>query len=152
MKSFVYAARGVARAVREERNLRFHLCTAVYVYAFSAFYTLSAVQYALLTVLVCAVLAMELVNTALENVVNGLVQEKNQAARNAKDAAAAAVLVLCAGAVVCGFLLFWNTAVFRYIIAWFAARWWMILLLAASLAGSVWFVFFFGNRKDNNER
>lgn len=35
--SFVYAAQGVRTALREERNLRFHLCSAMYVYLFSFF-------------------------------------------------------------------------------------------------------------------
>ena len=33
--SFLYAAQGIRTAVREERNMRFHLCAAFYVYLFS---------------------------------------------------------------------------------------------------------------------
>ena len=36
--SFLYAAQGIRTAVREERNMRFHLCAAFYVYLFSLFY------------------------------------------------------------------------------------------------------------------
>ena len=39
--SFLYAAQGIRTAVREERNMRFHLCAAFYVYLFSLFYGLS---------------------------------------------------------------------------------------------------------------
>ncbi len=38
--SFRYAASGIAAALREERNMRFHLCTALYVALFSLFYDL----------------------------------------------------------------------------------------------------------------
>lgn len=39
--SFLYAAQGIRTAVREERNMRFHLCAAFYVYLFRCFTALA---------------------------------------------------------------------------------------------------------------
>lgn len=155
MRSFVngfwYAARGVAAAIKQERNFRVHICVALYVLYFSTFYQLSRVQYALLCVVIAAVLALEMVNSAIERVVDSFVKEKNSTAKTSKDMAAGAVLIASVGAVFCGFLLFWNTEIFLAIIAYFTAAPWRLLLLAASLCLSVWFVFFWRRGKDIDE-
>lgn len=148
LKGFVWAGQGIWAAAREERNFRFHLCLAVYVYIFSLFFALSAAEYAILTVMIVLVLAAELFNSAIERVVNKLSPQYNEHAKAVKDMAAGAVLVLCIGAVVCGFLLFWDTAVFSGIFSWFIARPWLIALLVISLAFCVWFIFGFGRKKD----
>ena len=62
--SFLYAAQGIRTAVREERNMRFHLCAAFYVYLFSLFYGFGKTEYILITLMVCGVLALELVNSS----------------------------------------------------------------------------------------
>lgn len=67
--SFLYAAQGIRTAVREERNMRFHLCAAFYVYLFSLFYGFGKTEYILITLMVCGVLALELVNSSLERTV-----------------------------------------------------------------------------------
>ena len=54
--SFLYAAQGIRTAVREERNMRFHLCAAFYVYLFSLFYGFGKTEYILITLMVCGVL------------------------------------------------------------------------------------------------
>ncbi len=146
-KSFAWAGRGFATAVRHERNLRFHLCVGVYVYLLSLFYPFTAVHYVVLTLLVAGVLALELVNSAIERIVDHLAPKYNMQAGLIKDIAAAAVLVFCIGAAVCGFVLFWNLEVFAQIGRWFAARPLLIVLLAASLALCGWLVFGLGPKQ-----
>ena len=119
--SFLYAAQGIRTAVREERNMRFHLCAAFYVYLFSLFYGFGKTEYILITLMVCGVLAV-------------------------KDMAAGAVLVFSIGCAVCGAVLFWDVAAFRRMFAFFAARPLLAVLLAASLA--VAWQFIFGKRKE----
>ena len=63
-----------------------------------------------------------------------------------KDMAAGAVLVFSIGCAACGVVLFWDVAVFRRMLAFFAARPLLALLLAASLA--VAWRFIFGKRKE----
>lgn len=146
-KGFYYAAKGVARALREERNLRFHVCAAFYVVLFSFFYAFTAVQYALLAVLIAGVLALEMVNSALERAVDLASPQKSRLAETAKNMAAGAVLVFAAGAAVCGVLLFWNTEVFGKIYRYFADMPWLLIPLAASFGVCGWFVFGLKNRE-----
>lgn len=151
LRGFVYAARGIRVAVMEERNLRFHLCAAVYVYLFSSFYAFTRLEYALLTVLVGGVIALEIVNSAFERIMDEPAHAKHKSAGIVKDMGAGAVLVFCIAAAVCGVFLFWNTKIFYAIFTYFINRPWMIALLAASLAASGWFVFGFG-RKDKERK
>jgi len=90
LKSFTYAFAGIVHAVRHERNMRFHLCAAVTVLAFSEICKISRTE--LIAVLICifSVISAELINTA------------------AKDCAAGAVLVCAAFSAVCGIIIFIN--------------------------------------------
>ena len=140
-QSFRYAWNGLIAAVRAERNLRFHMGIAFYVYLFSLFYSFSTFEYCIITLLVGVMLALELVNSALERAVSHPSPEKYHEAGLVKDMAAAAVLVFSVAAVVCGILLFWQPAVLRHIPAWFFARPLWLLPLALSLVGWGWFIF-----------
>ncbi len=144
---FVYAWQGILSAVKQERNMRFHLCVGGYVLFFSTFYPLSAVEYAVMYLCIGGVLALELVNTAVERFVDKLIQTQNNDARFIKDVAAGAVLVFCISTVFCGFLLFWDTDIILEIIAWMGGSWLRVMLLLGSLVFSIWFVFFFGNKR-----
>ena len=147
LHSFACAAKGFLAAVKEERNLRIHLCAAFYVVAFSFFYDFSRTQYAVLALVIIGVIALELVNSAFERVVDSLCPTPDKTAGIIKDIAAGAVLVFSAGAVACGVLLFWDPVAFAAIFRWFFARPLMLLALAASLALCAWFVFGFGRKK-----
>ncbi len=115
--SFYYAVRGFFTAVKHERNLRFHLVAAIYVFAFAIlFYNFSKAEYILLTLIVCLVISLELINSAIERVVNKISPDKNDMARDIKDICAAAVLVASIGAVFCGVFLFWDIEIISGII------------------------------------
>lgn len=83
--SFLYAAQGIRTAVREERNMRFHLCAAFYVYLFSLFYGFGKTEYILITLMVCGVLALELVNSSLERTVERPAPDRYMTAGVVKD-------------------------------------------------------------------
>lgn len=142
LQSFGYAAKGLRVAVKEERNLRFHLCTAFYVYLFSFFYGFTRLEYCVLTLLIVGVISLELVNSAFERSMSRPSHEKYMAAGAVKDIAAGAVLVFCIGAAFCGFLMFWDLAVFARIFGFFMQNILLLILLLVSLAASAWFIFF----------
>lgn len=144
LNSFVCAARGVWQAICKERNLRFHLCAAFYVYLFSLFYPFEKLEYIVLTLIIAVVLAAELFNSCIERLVDWLHPETNKTAGLVKDIAAGAVLVACIGALACGVWLFWDLSVLQMIGRFFLLQPVNILLLAVSLALSIWFIFFFG--------
>lgn len=144
LRGFVYAFNGIYAAVKQERNFRFHLCAAVYIYALSAFYPFDKTQYVLITILIAGVLALELVNSALERTVSRPSPKRYVTAGVVKDMAAGAVLVFSIGAAACGFILFWDIERFVYIANWFIDKPVAFILLVASLVASWWFIFMFG--------
>ena len=116
LKGFGYAAKGIAHCVKTQRNMRFHICAAVTVIFISRFYRLDRGEYALLAVVIAAVMAAEAVNTAVESAVDLVTAEKKPLAAAAKDCAAGAV-----GAAAAGIFLFGDIGVLGEIAEWFAA-------------------------------
>ncbi len=139
--SFRFAVQGIRAAVREERNMRFHLCAGLYVFLFSAFYDFGRTEYILLVLMVCGVLALELVNSSVERAVDKPTRGHYWTAGAAKDMAAGAVLVFSVGCAVCGVCLFWDAAAFRRMLVFFSSKPLALAPLAASLFFSWRFVF-----------
>jgi diacylglycerol kinase (ATP) len=105
-QSFQFAGRGLQAAFWSQRTMRVHMALAAAVVLASAWLQLSVGQMALLTLSVAAVLAAELMNTAVETIVDLLVGDNHhELAGRAKDLSAAAVLVTAAGAAVVGLLV-----------------------------------------------
>ena len=77
LKSFACAFRGIWDAICDEAHLRFHLVAAFYVLLLAPLFGLSRTQYAVLILLIGAVLAAELVNTAIEDVSDALTRQQN---------------------------------------------------------------------------
>ncbi|WP_448381121.1 diacylglycerol kinase [Gloeomargarita sp.] len=107
VQSFAYAGQGLHYAWMSQRNFRIHLGMATVALVWSAGVHLPLAQTAVIVLTIGLVLALELVNTALEAVVDLTVgQTYHELARIAKDCAAAAVLVTALAAVgVAGLLL-----------------------------------------------
>lgn len=98
--SFKYAWAGVSYAFQTQRNFRVHVFVGTFAIGLGLFLHLSAVEMAVVGLTIGAVLAMELLNTALESVVDLTVKQSyHELAKIAKDCAAAAVLVSSLAAV-----------------------------------------------------
>ncbi len=107
-KSFQYAFCGLIQCIKNERNMRFHTVAALYVLIFARFFHFSREEWALLILLIGAVIAAEAINTSIETLCNKVTKERDPYIRIAKDAAAGAVLILAIAAVVIGILFFGN--------------------------------------------
>lgn len=93
-RSFYYAGMGLAYAYNTQRNFRIHLGVAILALGLAWGFHLRGIETALIVITCGLVLALELLNTALEAVVDLTVgQEYHILAKIAKDCAAAAVLV-----------------------------------------------------------
>lgn len=105
--SFKYAWAGVSYAFQTQRNFRIHLFVGMTAIALSIALDLTAVEIAIIGLTTGAVLTMELLNTALESVVDLTVKQNyHDLAKIAKDCAAGAVLISALAAVlVAGSLL-----------------------------------------------
>ena len=92
--SFRYAAQGLGYAFVSQRNFRIHVITGVVVFTLATWLQLDMIRMAVLMLTVAAVLVLELLNTAIEAVVDLAIGRRfHPLARIAKDCAAAAVLV-----------------------------------------------------------
>ena len=92
--SFRYAAQGLAYAFVSQRNFRIHVITGLVVFGLGFWLQLDWIQLAILVLTVAAVLVLELLNTAIEAVVDLAIGRRfHPLARIAKDCAAASVLV-----------------------------------------------------------
>jgi diacylglycerol kinase (ATP) len=92
--SFKYAWAGVTYAFQTQRNFRIHLCFGILAIALSLYLHLSSLEIAVIGLTIGAVLTMELLNTALESVVDLTVKQTyHELAKIAKDCAAGAVLI-----------------------------------------------------------
>jgi diacylglycerol kinase (ATP) len=104
--SFRHAGRGLAWALSTQANLRVHLVAGVVVLIAALLFRFTAIEFALLFVCISIVFAAELVNTALEVLIDYAWPERHPTVGRAKDVAAAAVLLAAVGTAVVGMLLF----------------------------------------------
>lgn len=105
-KSFGYAFEGIFTCIRQERNMKIHLAAAVLVVIFGIVCGLSAAEWCICLVLFGLVMALELVNTAVESVVDLVTEERKPLAKAAKDTAAGAVLIAAIMAAAAGCIIF----------------------------------------------
>ena len=92
--SFRYAWAGVSYAFQTQRNFRIHTFLGMAAIGMGLWLHLAAVEMAVIGLTIGAVLALELLNTAIESVVDLTVKQTyHDLAKIAKDCAAAAVLI-----------------------------------------------------------
>jgi diacylglycerol kinase len=107
IESFYHAFHGVWIGLKEERNVRIHLLSAVAVTVMGLWLKVDLYGWAALALATGLVLTAEFLNTALEHLVDLSSDGKyHESARYAKDTAAAAVLCASFMALVVGLLVF----------------------------------------------
>ena len=105
-KSFGFAFEGIFAVIKKERNMQIHCCMMVLVILAGLFFQISAVEWCICFVLFGLIMSLELVNTAVESVVDLVTEERRPLAKLAKDAAAGAVLIASIMAAVAGLIIF----------------------------------------------
>ena len=145
--SFWYAIYGILGALKTEAHLRFHIVAAVFALVFAGICGFSVERFAILTVLIGAVIALELVNTSIEHACNSVTREYNAQIKLAKDLAAAAVLVMAAAAMAVAALFFINAESWNNMRSFFAAYPLSAVVLAILALLSAAFIAFYGKKK-----
>lgn len=102
------AVEGILFAFRNERTMKAHYFIALLVILLSLWFDLSTADLLLIIIAVSLVLITEMINTAIETIVNQLSPEINPLARTAKDVAAGAVLLACLNSVAIGYLVLYK--------------------------------------------
>lgn len=139
--SFRWAGQGILFCIRNERNFRIHLVMAFYVVVLAALLELDGLHFAALSVTIGNVLVTELLNTAIEAVVDLASPQKHPLAKAAKDVAAGAVLISAVVSASVGIFLLWQPDKLLALAGGFLASPFLIILLAVSAALSLWFIF-----------
>lgn len=99
------AIEGILHAAKTERHLRYHLYTATTVLVLSYFLGIDRIDFLIIAIAVILVLLAEMLNTAVEYVVDMISPDRSEKARITKDVAAGAVLITAFGAAVLGFFI-----------------------------------------------
>ena len=144
LKSFVYAFKGIAYCICNERNMRIHLCFTAYMFGFLTvydFFEVSKGQLAVLIGLCALVMALEAVNTAVEKAIDLQTREINELARISKDAAAGAVLIAAIGSVAAGIVILNQPEAFAKMFEYYKENVPVLIGFIVSFIASLVFVF-----------
>ncbi len=106
IRSFGYAFEGIYYTLRTQRNMRVHAGIGFVAAALGLWLGISAVEWAVLLVMMAVVIALEMVNTVVESLVDLVTDRFHPLAKIAKDVAAGAVLVAAIFAFGVGLFLF----------------------------------------------
>jgi diacylglycerol kinase (ATP) len=113
--SFKYATEGILHCFRSQRHMQIHFAMLVLVLVSGLMLALDTMQMLLLLFCISLVIATEMVNTAVETVVDMVTRTYHPLAKLAKDVAAGAVLIASANAVVAGTLILFGSGPIRKI-------------------------------------
>jgi diacylglycerol kinase len=106
LKSFIYAIHGLWSGIADQRNLKFQLGVAVIVVGAGFQLSITAIEWSIILLCIALVIGLELVNTALENLVDLVTLERKPLAGKIKDIAAGAVLIVSVLSVIIGVIIF----------------------------------------------
>ena len=106
--SFGYAFRGMFFLLKEERNMRIHVFAILVVTVAGIFLGLTAVEWSVIALCIGSVISAEMMNTAIELLVDLVSPEFNKKAGEIKDIAAGAVLLTAIIATVVAIYIFGN--------------------------------------------
>lgn len=106
IRSFGYALNGLKTLVREEPNAKIHLFVTVFVVIAGVVFQVSVIEWIAIVFAVGFVIALEAINTSIENISDFISPEKHNWIKKIKDVSAAGVLVAAITAVIVGFIVF----------------------------------------------
>src|SRR5882762_72566 len=106
LKSFTYAFAGIHYAFKNDQNLLIHLLVAFLVINASIALRVSPYEMGILGLTMMMVITAEMINSAIEKMVDLITKEHRQEAKIAKDVSAGMVLLTAIAAMVIGTLIF----------------------------------------------
>ena len=106
IKSFGYAGKGISSVIKSEPNMKIHLFIGILVLICGLVFQISITEWLICLLCFGLVLGMEMMNTAIENLVNLVSPDQHPLAGKAKDIAAGAVLICAIISVIIGLMIF----------------------------------------------
>lgn len=104
--SFRYAFDGLGYLVKSQRNIKIQLVIGAFALVLSALLCIDPIEWVAVMICIASTIGFELVNTAIESVVDISSPEWSKLAKHSKDCAAAAVLVSSIGSFIAGCIIF----------------------------------------------
>ncbi len=108
IKSFRHAFNGIFHALLNEANFRAQIVIVIFAIIFGKLLKISNVEWALITLSMSLLLASELINTTVEEIMDHFVKHDNQIAKVTKDLTAGFVLINAIGSLIILYLVFGN--------------------------------------------
>lgn len=105
-KSFSYAFHGIWFGVAEQLNIKVQIGVALLVIGAGFYFQISQVEWCIILICIGAVIGLELMNSAIESLVDLVTLERKPLAGKIKDIAAGAVLLFSVITVVVGVIIF----------------------------------------------
>lgn len=106
IKSFKYAFEGIHYAFKNDQNLLAHILVAFLVMNVSIALKVTPFEMGILGLTIMMVIVAEMVNSAIEKMVDLITKEHRQEAKIAKDVSAGMVLLTAFAAAIIGSLIF----------------------------------------------
>lgn len=106
LNSFKYAGKGIIETFKSEKNMKIHIFMTLFVIVLGFLLNISLSEWIICIILFSSVISLEIVNTAIETVVNLVSPNYNELAKRAKDLAAGAVLIAAIASAIIGIIIF----------------------------------------------
>ena len=115
LKAFKHAFNGLTAAIQTESHLKIHFLILLVVLNLGFYFNLNAYEW--MAVIFCSamVIALELINSALEALCDLVMPNENNKIKYIKNVAAASVLVSAIASIIIGYLVFWPHIVFKWL-------------------------------------
>jgi diacylglycerol kinase len=104
--SFIYALNGIRASVREQRNLKVQAIIALITLGAGFYFRITLTEWCIILFAIALVMGLEIMNSAIESLVDLVTRERKPLAGKAKDMAAGAVLFVSIIASIIGILIF----------------------------------------------
>lgn len=105
-ESVGHAMDGINYTVNHERNFKIEIIFAIAVTIASFLLKISLIEWSILVLVIGMVLALEMINTAIERCVDLVTKDYKELAKHAKDVAAGSVFVMSMFSIIIGTIIF----------------------------------------------
>ena len=106
INSFKYAGHGLRHCITKEKNFQLHCVAAAIAVIIAFVLNISGIEWMIILICITLVIALEMINTAIEHCCNMVQPDYHPMVKIIKDVSAAAVLITAAMAAVCGAIIF----------------------------------------------
>lgn len=106
LKSLGHAINGIWSGIADQRNLKVQMAIAAIVIGAGFYLGITTTEWCIILICIALVVGLEMINSAIENLVDLVTLERNPLAGRIKDIAAGAVLMVSIIAVIIGIIIF----------------------------------------------